>query len=115
MKMPVFVDHTGRRRRVAIVLGSGLGVVLIIGLVMLTAGLVSGSPVPLPGWPDAAHVEEGGNQPTPAPVPTWSQEPAAKRSTDPTVPTPATTSDAPGNGNGNGNGHGRPTKTPGKP
>jgi hypothetical protein len=110
--MPVFVDHTGRRRRVAIVLGSGLGVVLIAGLIMLTAGLVSGSPVPLPGWPDAAPVE--GPPAPPAPEPTPSQRPAARRTTVPApgttvIPTPANT------GNGNGNGHGRPSKTPGKP
>jgi hypothetical protein len=112
MKRPVFVDHTGRRRRAAIVLGSGLGVVLIVGLIMLTAGLVTGSPMPLPGWPDAAHVEEGVGPATAVPAPTPAQTSGPKKSTAPTVATSVTPT---GPGNGNGNGHGRPSKTPGKP
>jgi hypothetical protein len=112
MKRPVFVDHTGRRRRAAIVLGSGLGVVLIVGLIMLTAGLVTGSPMPLPGWPDAAQVEEGVGPPTPVPAPSQAQNPGPKKSTAPAVATSVTPT---GPGNGNGNGHGRPSKTPGKP
>jgi hypothetical protein len=112
MKRPVFVDHTGRRRRAAIVLGSGLGVVLIMGLIMLTAGLVTGSPMPLPGWPDAAQVDDGVAPATPAPRPSQAQTPGAKKTTSPAATTSVTPA---GPGNGNGNGHGRPSKTPGKP
>jgi hypothetical protein len=112
MKRPVFVDHTGRRRRAAIVLGSGLGVVLIVGLIMLTAGLVTGSPMPLPGWPDAAQVEDGVGPATPVPARSQAQTPGPKKSAVPTVATSVTPT---GQGNGNGNGHGRPSKTPGKP
>ncbi|GIH07641.1 hypothetical protein Rhe02_57080 [Rhizocola hellebori] len=111
MKRPVFVDHTGRRRRVAIVLGSGLGVVLVIGLIVLTAGLVTGAPLPLPGWPDAAHVDDG-VAPTPVPAPAPGRTSVPKKTTTPTT---ATSAAATGPGNGNGNGHGRPSKTPGKP
>lgn len=112
VRRPVFVDSSGRRRRAVLVLGSGLGVLLVTGLVMLLAGLFTGSPGQLPGWPDAAH-------PEPAATPAQEPEPAPTSATPQQRPTatpttaPATT--PPGNGNGNGNGHGRPSKTPGKP
>lgn len=115
MRRPVFVDHTGRRRRAAIVLGSGLGVLLVVGLIMLTAGLLSGAPVRLPGWPDTAQGDLEGTVPTPAAVtqPTSSKAPAAKPTVSVPAPQPSVTATGPGNGNGNS--HGRPSKTPGKP
>lgn len=116
MRRPVFVDHTGRRRRAAIVLGSGLGLLLVLGLVMLSVGLVSGAPVPIPGWPDAAQVEQEVASPTVAPT-RGADSPVVRRSTA-AAPQPTTAPTDPpgnGNGNGNGNGHGRPTRSPGKP
>lgn len=115
MVRPIFVDHSGRRRRAVMILGSGLGVLLVVGLIMLTAGLLTGSPVPLPGWPEAVH-GGGGNtvatEPTVAPAPT---APTTTRTTPVTTPTTAVPT-GPGNGNGSGNGTShRPTKTPGKP
>jgi hypothetical protein len=61
---PVFVDRSGRRRRLFTSLGAGLGVVLVVGCVLLVAGLMGSSPVPLPGLPQggqgALHAEEDG-------------------------------------------------------
>lgn len=109
MKRPVFVDSTGRRRRAAIILGSGLGVLLITGLIVLMAGLFSGSPVKLPGWPDAAPDAAPSVAPQPQPSVT-SRKPAT---TGPATPTVSTTGPGNGNGNGQGNSH-RPSK-PTKP
>uniref|UniRef100_UPI001B8B49E1 hypothetical protein n=1 Tax=Allorhizocola rhizosphaerae TaxID=1872709 RepID=UPI001B8B49E1 len=66
MRKPVFVDLTGRRRRAAIVLGGGLGVFLVLGLITLFAGLLTSSPVPLPGWPESV---QRGAEVAPAPAP----------------------------------------------
>lgn len=112
MVRPIFVDHSGRRRRAVVVLGSGLGVLLIVGLIMVAAGLFNGSPIPLPGWPDAVHGEAGNSAPT---------DPAATPdpdSTPKTIPSPLTITTSPTtsptHGNGQGTSH-RPTKSPGKP
>jgi hypothetical protein len=92
------------------ILGSGLGVLLVVGLIMLAAGMFTGSPIPLPGWPDLVR-GEGGN-----PAPT---QPVVAPSTPSVYPTAPTT---PGAGTttpsstprGNSGSH-RPSKTPGKP
>ncbi|MFF5230780.1 hypothetical protein [Dactylosporangium sp. NPDC000521] len=49
---PVFVDRSGRRRRLFTILGAGLGVLLVAGCALLIAGLLGASPVPLPGLPE---------------------------------------------------------------
>jgi hypothetical protein len=59
---PVFVDRSGRRRRLFTGLGAGLGVLLAAGSLLLVAGLLGGSPVPLPGLPQggqAGHHRDG--------------------------------------------------------
>lgn len=121
MMKPVFVDLTGRRRRAAIIVGSGLGVFLVLGLIALLAGLFSGSPVPLPGWPDA--VQRGADVvptvATPAPHPTAERTRSSTTTPGKTTTPQASPTAQPGNGNGigpsNGNGHGRPSRSPGKP
>ncbi|MBF9135414.1 hypothetical protein I0C86_41930 [Plantactinospora sp. S1510] len=50
---PVFVDRTGRRRRLAVLAGLGVGAGLLVSLGMLVLGLLAGGPVTVPGWPDA--------------------------------------------------------------
>ena len=93
------------------VLGSGLGVLLIVGLIMLAAGLFNGSPIPLPGWPDLVHGEAGNPVSTPAVTGPGGSTPDTLPDPPTTAaPTPATTT----HGNGQGTSH-RPTKTPGKP
>ncbi|MGX7676561.1 hypothetical protein [Plantactinospora sp. DSM 117369] len=50
---PVFVDRTGRRRRVAVLAGLALGAGLLVSLGLLAVGLLTGGSVAVPGWPDA--------------------------------------------------------------
>jgi hypothetical protein len=52
---PVFVDRSGRRRRLFTSLGAGLGVLLAAGSLLLVAGLLGTSPVPLPGLPQSGQ------------------------------------------------------------
>ncbi|MET7392403.1 hypothetical protein ABZS66_02760 [Dactylosporangium sp. NPDC005572] len=105
----MFVDHTGRRRRLFTVLGAGLGVLLIAGGALLIAGLLGSSPVPLPGLPASG---QGGRAEVPAlrPETGVSSRPPVVRTTPPpkgATPAAAPTTDQPGNrrtshpGNGN--------------
>jgi hypothetical protein len=52
---PVFVDRSGRRRRLFTSLGAGLGVLLAASFLLLIAGLMGTSPVPLPGLPQSGQ------------------------------------------------------------
>ncbi|MDG6100840.1 hypothetical protein Daura_02115 [Dactylosporangium aurantiacum] len=52
---PVFVDRSGRRRRLFTGLGAGMGVLLVLGASLLIAGLLGSSPVPLPGLPQSGQ------------------------------------------------------------
>jgi hypothetical protein len=47
----VFVDRTGRRRRVATIAGSGLGAAALVALGLLVSGVSGGAPAHLPGLP----------------------------------------------------------------
>jgi len=49
---PVFVDRSGRRRRLAAMIGAALGVALVATLAAFAVGLSSGSPLSIPGLPD---------------------------------------------------------------
>jgi len=67
-KGPVFVDHSGRRRRMAVMIGSSVAVVIIVALVMLVAGLSGAAPMSIPGFPDLgkpAPPPAAGATPTP--------------------------------------------------
>lgn len=48
---PVFVDESGRRRKLATFIGVGIGTGLLLSLVLILASLFGASPVPLPGLP----------------------------------------------------------------
>jgi hypothetical protein len=48
---PVFVDRTGRRRRLVTAFGVGVGLVLAAVMALIVAGVFGASPVPLPGLP----------------------------------------------------------------
>lgn len=76
---PVFLDRSGRRRRLVGIVGAVLGVLLAASVVVLLAGFVGGAPVAVPGLPPAGHAGQPGG-PTTAPAP--------KRIVDPLV-TPA--------------------------
>lgn len=99
---PVFVDGTGRRRRVAVVSGVALGVGLLLSLVMIVAGLLGASPVRLPGLPGAGDKPPGevrqpavhsstsisnSHSATRVPAPTVAPQPPAPTTT--ASPTPA--------------------------
>src|SRR4029450_3136331 len=66
---PVFVDRSGRRRRLVVLSGVGLAAVLVAGLVVLFAGLTSGSAWHVPGSPDANRVADLPPSVTPTPAP----------------------------------------------
>jgi hypothetical protein len=91
----VFVDHTGRRRRLFTSLGAGFGVLLIIGCMLLVAGMLGSSPVPLPGLPDSGQGglrrDAGVNV---GPSPTGPTPGASPDKATPTTPTTATTQPA---------------------
>jgi hypothetical protein len=48
---PVFLDRTGRRRRLFVAAGSVGGLVLLIAAVALVAGFTGTGPGSVPGWP----------------------------------------------------------------
>ncbi|WDZ86276.1 hypothetical protein [Micromonospora cathayae] len=118
---PVFVDRTGRRRRLSIVAGTAMGLGLLTSLGLIAAGLFTGSSVPLPGWSEnqlqnkpieagvggtegLGSAPTGGPSPSPAtsitvpvrPEPTTAP-PAASVSADPGGPQ-VTGTDRPGRG-----------------
>lgn len=64
---PVFLDRTGRRRRIVLLVGVGLATMLASGLVVLVIGLSGGSGWHVPGFPDVNAVNgvDGGSNPTP--------------------------------------------------
>ncbi|MEV0271269.1 hypothetical protein AB0H43_21030 [Hamadaea sp. NPDC050747] len=81
---PVFVDRSGRRRRLITVLGAALGVSLLLGLIGLGASLLGGGPAQLPGWPGHG----GAAEPKPSVVAEPSGEPSSSTATTRTsVPT----------------------------
>lgn len=129
---PIFVDRTGRRRRFTVLVGICLGVVLTISLAMIVVGLFTGSPAPLPGWPERGHEQQRDDAvigpvvqpPPPAPSATATgtrshpKAPAAsatRAAASPTPPRPPAT-DQPGQGDLHRNGSlGKPSRPPGRP
>jgi hypothetical protein len=86
---PVFLDRTGRRRRIVLLTGVGLATMLASGLVVLVIGLSGGSGWHVPGFPDANNAVTGvdvGSNPTPATAP---QPSSGSESTSPAVETVA--------------------------
>lgn len=94
---PVFVDRTGRRRRVTVVAGTAMGLGLLTSLGLIAAGLFGGSSVPMPGWSDSRMnkpIEAGvdgvdgvdglGSSPTPAARPSPSASTSAPVRPEPT-------------------------------
>lgn len=88
---PVFLDRSGRRRRLVLLVGALVGVVLLASLVLLAAGLSGASPTRLPGFPGAVQHVDGA---TPGPssaettqrVPTTLPSPGTSPSAQPTSP-----------------------------
>ena len=94
---PVFLDRSGRRRRLALLVGTSLAIALLTTLGLLIAGLSAASPVTVPGFPEVGgRVGGGGAAPTtsptadarpPAPAGTPAQPERVTRSTTSAAPT----------------------------
>lgn len=129
---PVFVDRTGRRRRLTVLAGVGAGTALLVSLVVIVAGLFTGSPTVVPAWPDSDGARKATSRPqvvqrkTPgAPgtstVPNPERAiPAATAGAGPTNQVTAAADVAPTGQPGRSDEHrakpaGRPSKSPGKP
>jgi hypothetical protein len=117
-RQPVFVDRTGRRRRLAIFVGLGIGAGLLASLALIIAGLVGGSATPSPGWPatgsqrhdDNAVADLGRRAPPNGPPPIAASPEAAAG------PRPSLTSPRPGQGDEHRRTDpGKPSRSPGKP
>lgn len=128
---PVFVDGTGRRRRVSVIAGSAIGVGLLASLALILAGLFLDTSVSVPGWSDdrrpagvdgraelgEASLVTPGPSPvtsTSAPAPTGSPTPGVRPTSAPSAAHPAA-SDHPGQGDERRESTGKPSKSPGKP
>ncbi|MFG3688085.1 hypothetical protein [Micromonospora sp. NPDC047740] len=130
---PVFVDRTGRRRRLTMVAGTAMGLGLLTSLGLIFAGLFFDSSVPLPGWsetkvgpPLEVGVEvsppAGQTRPRPRPEPVTSITPPVPSPTtiQPTgavraaTPAPRRSGSVPGQGDERRN-SAKPSKSPGKP
>ncbi|SIN29543.1 hypothetical protein [Micromonospora cremea] len=132
---PVFVDGTGRRRRLTVIAGTAMALGLLTSLGLIAAGLFLDTSVPLPGWsddpraprpvevgvdainqpqvadPPATSPVTGTSAPLPRPTPTagaWRSGPPATASVAPTV------TDQPGKGDQHRNTV-KPSRPPGKP
>ncbi|RKR90436.1 hypothetical protein BDK92_4809 [Micromonospora pisi] len=136
---PVFLDQTGRRRRLTVTIGSGVAAALLASLALIGLGLFGGTSAVIPGWPGGdsgsgprpeTRIEEMSPSPgsagrndqvsvtAPTHVATRSSVPAPPR------PAPSSVSPLPSSGvttqPGQGGLHrntpsGRPDKSPGKP
>jgi hypothetical protein len=113
---PVFLDRSGRRRRLTVLLGTGLATALMAGLGALAVALSGSTAVDIPGFPDSdrhADAPDGRPPATTPGSPPGDGRPAGAGS-DPTsvaaTSTVTSSSERPGNGR-------NPTHTPprGKP
>ncbi|MET8353670.1 MULTISPECIES: superantigen-like protein SSL4 [unclassified Micromonospora] len=132
---PVFVDGTGRRRRLTVIAGAAMALGLLTSLGLIAAGLFLDTSVPLPGWSDDPRAPlpveagvDGINQPqvadppSPSPVtgtsaslPSPTPTAGPRRSGPPaTASVPPSATDQPGRGDEHRN-TARPSRPPGKP
>jgi hypothetical protein len=111
---PVFVDRTGRRRRVIRVAGASGALALVLASLLLVAGFTGAGAGDPPRLPEPAGGRLGGAPTRPAADPaTPAQRPAAPATASPT-PLPATTAVATATPTPSRSNHRRvPTHTPG--
>lgn len=130
---PVFVDRTGKRRRLMTVAGTAMGLGLLTSIGLILAGIFGDSTVPLPGWTDPRArppIEAGVNAPEelgqpdspaassrPSPV-TGTGAPTPTRTADPSAtttarPGPQPSASVPGQGDVRRTA--KPSRSPGKP
>jgi len=98
---PVFLDRSGRRRRLAVLLGVGLAAGLLASLGLLVAGLWGASPVSGPGFPEveqpAGPAEARPSATTRPPVRPGDAVSTTPAATPAATPTATTAADRPGN------------------
>ncbi|MBM0256339.1 hypothetical protein [Micromonospora sp. 4G55] len=128
---PVFVDKTGKRRRLMTIAGTAMGLGLLTSIGLILAGLFGDSTVPLPGWTDPRArppIEAGVDAPEelsqpgspaassrPSPV-TSTAAPTPTRTAGPSVATtarPGPSVSVPGQGDVRRTA--KPSRSPGKP
>jgi hypothetical protein len=73
---PVFVDQSGRRRRLVVFVGVALGLFLVTGLIVLLAGFSGASGLHVPGFPDLGPANGADQGPASAETPEPTEEPA---------------------------------------
>ncbi|ROP29539.1 hypothetical protein [Couchioplanes caeruleus] len=121
---PVFVDRTGRRRRVVALAGSAGALVLVLAAVALIAGFTGTVPASLPGWAESRTERLRGDAPERSPAPSLSPRirtavPAAPTSepgrTATTRPTPGASASTSAAAQELGNRRRIPTHTPAAP
>jgi hypothetical protein len=87
--LPVFLDRSGRRRRLVLVAGAFFGVLLMASAGMLVAGMSGASPTGVPGFPDAVRQVDEATPGPDAPPPTTTPDPGTSGQVPPsTLPTP---------------------------
>jgi hypothetical protein len=64
---PVFVDRSGRRRRLVLAVGLGLAGLFSAALVLLVVGMSGASGLHVPGFPDANGAQATGKAPSTTP------------------------------------------------
>jgi hypothetical protein len=127
---PVFVDRTGRRRRLMVTVGAVLATGLLASIGLLVAGLFTGASVPLPGWPEPGRGDGMGvgrlGRPT-ATQPARPEDQPVTTTPEPSraaqAPTPAELTVSPSDRPGRGDERraspsprrGKPSQPPGKP
>jgi len=105
---PVFVDRSGRRRRLVTVLGAAFGVLLLLGLIGLGASLMGGDPAQPPGWPGQEGAAELKPSAERTAAPSRTAEPSPSVTTSPSAtPKKSATTAPPGQTNTH-----RPTAKP---
>lgn len=118
---PVFVDRSGRRRRLLATAGTGVGATMVVALGVVVAGLFGASPAHIPGLPGGRHAEpastrEGtaGLEGRPEGASRATDRPTATASPTPTVTPVAATTPTKGPSATPSKRH-EPTQTPSKP
>jgi len=115
---PVFFDRSGRRRRFAVLLGTGLATALLTGLGALAVALSGSTGVDVPGFPDSDRRADAPDDPLATTEPRTTPGlggPPGQAGTDPAsvvaTPTVTPSSERPGNGrNPSRTPHPKPTK-----
>ena len=111
----VFLDRSGRRRRLAVLMGTSFAVALVAGLGLLVVALSGAASGEVPGFPDRdRHADAPGVAPAATPSPTTRPAGPADPGSGAEPPPASSTTTATPSGTRPGNGR-NPTHTPPRP